>query len=148
MGRWHDAAARLREVPEADLSGLAALALVIKPGRSLESARGRLGEAEQVLAFGAEFELSADVQERLTYTTAKATFLQAKGEHAEALAAAEEAIEALDRLGWRSQAARMGLVTGIEAAFELGDLERAEQLIASIQSTSAGCRSPLLEGAG
>ncbi len=145
MGRWHDAAARLSEVPEADLSGLAALALVITRAE-LESARGRLGEAEQVLAFGAEFELSADVQERLTYAAAKATFLQAKGEHAEALAAAEEAIEALDRLGWRSQAARMGLVTGIEAAFELGDLERAEQLIASIEARPPGAVPRYLKG--
>ena len=32
----------------------------------------------------------------------------------------------------------MGLVTGIEAAFELGDLERAEQLIASIEARPPG----------
>ena len=40
----------------------------------------------------------------------------------------------------------MGLVTGIEAAFELGDLERAEQLIASIEARPPGAVPRYLKG--
>ncbi|HZC30787.1 MAG TPA: tetratricopeptide repeat protein, partial [Gaiellaceae bacterium] len=137
LGRWDDASARLDEVPTAELSGVAGIASVCLRAE-LESARGRIAEAERALAVGEQFERSPDVQERLSYEAAKAVVLQARAQPAEALAAAEKTIESLDLQGWRSPAARLGLVAAIEAALALGELERAEQLIRSIEARPPG----------
>jgi hypothetical protein len=104
----------------------------------LEVARGRIERAEWALAFAARLQHSADVQDRASYAAAKATVLRAVGRHAEALAAAEEAIAMVDILGWGSQVAKQGLVEAIEAALALGELERAETLVALIEDRPRG----------
>jgi hypothetical protein len=104
----------------------------------LEVVRGRIERAEWALAFAARLQHSADVQDRAAYATAKATVLRAAGRHAEALAAAEEAIAMVDILGWGSQVAKQGLVEAIEAALAVGELERAETLVALIEDRPRG----------
>src|SRR5262249_11817834 len=69
LGRWDAAAARFAEVPEAELDGGAAVALV-GSAAELAAARGHVEEAEHVLAIGARFEHSTDVQERSAYAAA------------------------------------------------------------------------------
>ena len=103
----------------------------------LEVARGRIERAEWALALAAQLQDSTDVQDRAGYAAAKATVLRAAGRHAEALAA-EEAIAMVDILGWGSQVAKQGLVEAIEAALALGELERAETLVALIEGRPRG----------
>ncbi len=43
-----------------------------------------------------------------------------------------------------SQAAKLGIVEAIEAALALGDTQRAEELVASIEAVAPGLRSPYL----
>ena len=137
LGRWDEAATRVAEVPEAELDGAPALVLLASVPE-LEAARGHVEEAERVLAIGARFTQSTDVQERSAYAAARAAVSRAAGSHAEALAAAEEAIAAVDLLGWGSQVTKQGLVEAIEAAFALGQVDRAETLVALIEDRPAG----------
>jgi class 3 adenylate cyclase/tetratricopeptide (TPR) repeat protein len=137
LGRWDEAVARVAEVSESELEGPGALMLVGSVPE-LEVARGRIERAEWALAFAARLQHSADVQDRAAYATAKATVLRAAGRHAEALAAAEEAIAMVDILGWGSQVAKQGLVEAIEAALAVGELERAETLVALIEDRPRG----------
>jgi tetratricopeptide (TPR) repeat protein len=128
LGRWDEAVARVAEVSESELEGPGALMLVGSMPE-LEVARGRIERAEWTLAL---------VQDRAGYAAAKATVLRAAGRHAEALAAAEEAIAMVDILGWGSQVAKQGFVEAIEAALALGELERAATLVALIEDRPRG----------
>jgi hypothetical protein len=78
------------------------------------------------------------VQERGGYAACQASVLLAEGRFGEALAAAEQALEAVAVLSWSSQPAKAGLVAGVEAALALGDLARAEALVARIDGEPAG----------
>src|SRR6266536_2962028 len=136
-GRWQEASARLTEVPVSDLQGTQMLSHVWA-FTELEVARGRVAEAEQALALGARFEESANVQERTGYASCKAVVLRAQGRYGEALAAAEDAMEAVDVLSWASQSAKMAFVLGAETALALGDLDRAEQLVSLVEAQPTG----------
>lgn len=103
-----------------------------------QEASARLAEAEEARALGTGFEDTADVQDRTGYAAQKAMVRQAQGRYGEALAAAEEALEAVEMLSWASQSAKTGVVVGVEAALALGDLERAEQLVALVEAQPAG----------
>jgi class 3 adenylate cyclase/tetratricopeptide (TPR) repeat protein len=144
-GRWEEATARLAAVPDPELSGGAAIQAIF-PLAELAAGRGRSADAEHALALGARFEGSADVQERSALAACKAIVRRAQGRYEEALAAAEEAIEAAELLGWGSQNARAGLVEGIESALALGRLDRAEQLVALIEARPAGAAPLYLRG--
>src|SRR5439155_14628817 len=144
-GRWEEASARLAEVPDSALTGGAAIQAIF-PLAELAVGRGRLADAEHALALGARFEKSADVQERSALAACKAIVRRGQGRYEEALTAAEQAIEATELLGWGSQNTRAGLVEGIEAALALGELDRAEQLVALIEARPAGAAPLYLRG--
>jgi tetratricopeptide (TPR) repeat protein len=136
-GRWEDASARLAEVPVRELRGTQ-ITSFLHTFTELATARGHVAEAEKALDRGAQFEKSADIQDRTGYAACKALVQRAQGRNGEALAAAEEAMEAVDVLSWASQPAKAGVVAAIEAALELGDLDRAEQLVALVEAQPAG----------
>jgi class 3 adenylate cyclase/tetratricopeptide (TPR) repeat protein len=137
LGRWQEASARLAEVPVADLRGTQLTAYLVA-FTELATARGRVAEAEQALALGSRFMKAADMQDRTHYAASRALVFLAQARHSEALAAAEEALEAVDVLSWASQPAGTGLVVGAGAAIALGDLDRAEQLLALVEAQPAG----------
>jgi class 3 adenylate cyclase/tetratricopeptide (TPR) repeat protein len=137
LGRWDEAFARLAEAPISELRGTNLLGYLFVIAE-LETARGRIAEAERSLMLAVQLEQSADVQHRGGYAGAKATVLQAQGRNAEALAAAGQAIKAIDVLGWAGQSAKLGLVAGIEAALALSDLQRADELVALIEAQPRG----------
>jgi hypothetical protein len=68
-----------------------------------------------------------------------------RGRHAETLAAADEALGARDQLGADAQGVKVGLVAAVEAALALGDLDRAEELVARAERLRPGQRPPLLD---
>jgi class 3 adenylate cyclase/tetratricopeptide (TPR) repeat protein len=145
IGRWKDADARLAEVTLGDLRGTQVLSYLYT-FTELETARGRVPDANAALAFGAHLETSADVQERCGYATCRATVFLAQGRFEKALAAAQEALEGIAVLSWSSQPGKAGLVTGVEAALRLGDLDRAAELIALIDAEPAGVVPMYLRG--
>jgi hypothetical protein len=52
------------------------------------------------------------------------------------------------QLGESSQAVKQSLVEAIDAALDLGDAARAEELVASIEEVPPGLRSPYLDAQG
>jgi class 3 adenylate cyclase/tetratricopeptide (TPR) repeat protein len=137
IGRWQDAMSRLAEVPLSELRGTQILSFLYT-FTEVQTARGRVADARAALASGAHLEKSVDVQNSSGYASCSAIVLQAEGRFDEALAAAEQALEAVAVLSWSSQPAKQGFVTGVEAALALGDLDRAEALIAPIDAAPAG----------
>jgi class 3 adenylate cyclase/tetratricopeptide (TPR) repeat protein len=136
-GRWQEAGVRLAEVPLSELQGTQVISFLFA-FTELEAARGRAAGAEAALALGAQFEQSADVQERAGYAACTAAVRRAQGRFGEALAAAEAALEAAVALSWGSQSAKTGFVVATEAALALGDLGQAEQLVAVVEAEPAG----------
>jgi tetratricopeptide (TPR) repeat protein len=75
---------------------------------------------------------------------AEAIAYQAEERHAEALAAGEEALAALEVLGPGSEVVKQGFTEAVEAALALGDLARAESLLAVVDRLRPGERPPYL----
>jgi tetratricopeptide (TPR) repeat protein len=65
---------------------------------------------------------------------------------AEALAAAEEALEAMRLMSTRHECIKRGFVEALEAAFALGELAKVDQLLARIDALRPGELPPFLDG--
>jgi predicted ATPase/class 3 adenylate cyclase len=99
----------------------------------------------RLLAAAADWQAtSADWQERSAHAAAKAYVLRMEGLHAEALTWAEQALEAMGMLGAVSESVKNGFGEAVEAAFALGDLDKADELIGTIESLRAGAQPPFL----
>ncbi len=121
-GEWDEALARAAEVPEhARQVGL----LVSVP--RIDTNRGSVEQTKRLLAWWADMEASADLQERAAYATALAIVLRTEGRYREALSVGERAIDAAAGLGPGNVEA---FVEAAEAAFALGELGKVEQLLA------------------
>jgi class 3 adenylate cyclase/tetratricopeptide (TPR) repeat protein len=140
MGRWDEALACLREMPEGEL-GLGSF-LVALP--ELLAARGQLDEARRLLALYGRYESSADMQERTLWRAGQSVVLRAEGKVREALAAAEEGLRAFDALGPGSAPVKVAFPQAVDASLALGDRESAEQLLDRIEALLPGQLAPSL----
>ena len=93
----------------------------------------------------AEFEHSADVQERTAYGFAKAQILLAERDFAGALKAAEAVFAERKALGVSEDAIKESFVLAVAAALELGRLDRAEELLAVVEELPPGVRTQFLD---
>jgi tetratricopeptide (TPR) repeat protein len=100
--------------------------------------RGSHEEAGRIVDAFAEFETSSDVQEQASLGCGKSSLLLARGNAADALRIAEEAFRARDALGVASEYVKFSFVLAVEAALELNDLAKAEELIASVDGLPPG----------
>ena len=142
LGLWDEAVELRKQLPEDDWSQ-ARLAFAGLPGTvvPLLVHRGQLDEAEELMAMLAELETSDDIQERSQYRSGKARLHLGRGRPTEALSAAEEALSDRDSIGISSEAIKEAFVAALEATLQLGDVEKAEELIAIIDALPPG-RSP------
>jgi predicted ATPase/class 3 adenylate cyclase len=144
LGRWEEALAiAAEEEPLAKTSSarssLTTVALVhCERGDPL---------AARALLTGNEILLSADqVQLRASYGSVETRVLLAEGRAAEALAAAARVLALRPELAITDINLKRALVEGIEAAFVLSDLDKAEQLLALPESLAPGELTPFLQG--
>jgi predicted ATPase/class 3 adenylate cyclase len=107
--------------------------------------RGRLDEAERITALLKEFLTSGDAQERTSHRCGTAALLLAQGDATGALALADEVIEASAEMGYTQEYVKESLVIALEAALQLHDLDRVEQLLAMIDGLPPGKRAQFLE---
>jgi tetratricopeptide (TPR) repeat protein len=142
LGRWDDAMAAYREIPEEVLPTGGTLLSPVSSILEIHVHRGDLAEARRLLAIYARMEDSTDVQERSGYAAAKACILNAEGRYAEAVAAGQTTIELGEMLGIDGQDAKMGFLWAIEAAVAMGDREKAAQLIDQVEAIPPGLRPP------
>ena len=90
-------------------------------------------------------ETSADVQERASYYVGQANVSRMAGDAVRALAAAEIAFEARETIGITHEAVKQSFVTAVEAALELEELDKAEELLALAESLPPGSSSQFLQ---
>ncbi len=105
--------------------------------------RGQVGEAQELLTMLAELELatSADMQEFTSHASGSARLALVTGKPDEALAFAETALGRREQIGISSETMKESLVTAVEAAFELRDLDKVGELLAIVDALPPG-RSP------
>jgi class 3 adenylate cyclase/tetratricopeptide (TPR) repeat protein len=88
---------------------------------------------------------SDDIQERSAYAVGLAFLLRADGEPTEALESALAAFEARHEAGLGSENVKEGFLEAVEAAFELSDLTRVEDLLGIVEQAPSGKRPQYLE---
>jgi len=151
-GDWDEALARADEIPhledfeateEVTQVRFAAVELLVAIPM-IHLARGHVTEADQVVRQFAAFRDSADVQERTAYAAAAGAVARRQGRLEDALASGLQAFEGRAGLGASSFYTKLGFVEAAEAAFELGELKRVENLLDIVGEFGAGDMTPFL----
>jgi tetratricopeptide (TPR) repeat protein len=141
-GRWAEAIALLNQVPEERLVESSPTFLGALPEPLV--AQGRLEEARHLLALHARHETSAAFQERESYRAAEAVVLRAEGKERQALVAAEEALTMAVGDRPADQTVKVSFPQALEAALALGDRDRAEHVLETIEALPPGILAPSL----
>lgn len=93
----------------------------------------------------AEMESSADHQERAAFHLARADILLTAGDPAHALEAAELAFAERETMGFSQEYTKQAFVTAVSAALTLGDVDRAEELLAVVEALPPGSSTQFLQ---
>jgi class 3 adenylate cyclase/tetratricopeptide (TPR) repeat protein len=139
-GNWDEALEQADEIPIAKGFAGARFAAVefLQAIPHLFVTRGEAHRAEEWLTPFEIFGRSTDLQERASYAAAQAILLRTRGQLAEALAYAEEALDARHGLGPLYPGVKMGLTEGLEASLGLGDHEKAREILSYVEELRAG----------
>jgi tetratricopeptide (TPR) repeat protein len=149
LGRWDEAVAWADEARAMEeLSSLRWSASGLLDLVPLHVRRGELEAAAVVLREQEYLKTSENDEIRILYLAGAAELLRAEGRPAEALAAAEEMLPAIDRIGLPTPTVKRALVQAIEAAFDIGNLERADELLGVVRSARPGLITPYLRAHG
>jgi tetratricopeptide (TPR) repeat protein len=146
IGRWDEALARAAEF-EASAEGIAdsqfarneLIAIV-----ELHARRGEFDEARQMLEDFAALGSSDEIQARTIHAVNTAVVSRAEGRAEEALRGAQGALEAKDALGFAHGAIKMAFIEAIEAALELGDVDKAERWVEELEAKRPQELTPFL----
>lgn len=147
LGRWEDAMVRAEEAKGAEeLASLEYSAIHLLAMTALHVHRGDLGEARLLLESMRWAESSEDRQMQAAYAIYRAEVLRAEGRPAEALAAAEEVLATRVELGigLTNSFVKTALVRAVEAALDLGTLDRADDLLGMVRAAWPGQVTPWL----
>ncbi len=145
LGRWEEAFARAAET-ENVLSVLMqehdflATHLV-----EIDCARGNVGEARKRLERTVKPRGADDMQVRTSFSLHEALVLRTEGKPRAALEAIEPVLAASDELGMTFLTVKLGFVEALEAASELGETGKVEELLGTIEALRPGERPPLLD---
>jgi class 3 adenylate cyclase/tetratricopeptide (TPR) repeat protein len=148
MGRWEEAASRVNEIlGTEDLASLGGVLVELLTFGPVLAHQDDLAGARRMLALLPAGGSSEDVQTRMVYRAQEAPVLRAEGRIQEALAAATDAWSARSELGL-TQDVKEGLVVAIEISLDLGDLDRAEELLGAVEALRPGELTPFLQANG
>jgi class 3 adenylate cyclase len=144
LGRWDEALARAAEGDELRASQAALSEAIFAAPVLCE--RGDL-EAASVLLESREWMRDAEIPELLAgFVVSEARLLRGRNRPAEALAAAERALSYRSELGIANRKTKLALVEALEAALELDDLAKADELLAIVDGLQPGQLTPVLAG--
>jgi class 3 adenylate cyclase/tetratricopeptide (TPR) repeat protein len=145
MGRWDEAVAQVEELERfADLASVQWAASAFLAAVPVYAYRGLLERTREVLQRFADQAASENLEVRTYYGYLTAELRRAEGRPAEALASVEEAVAAREELGLTHPAVKSGLVVAVDAALDLGDTARSEELLGIVQRARAGQVTPFL----
>ncbi len=150
LGQWREAVERVAEIERSeDPLSLRGATVDVLSLVQVHVYRGDLEVANEMLERASPFvESTDDVQSRSAYAHYLSLLLRAQGALGQALAAAEVAVEAGDKLGAGSPIFKLGIVDGIEAALAVGKVTRAEAFLETIEKLAPGEASPFLRAQG
>jgi tetratricopeptide (TPR) repeat protein len=144
-GGWQEALAAFAELPEEQFGTSPALSSVLSGVLEIHLHRGDLEAARALFSLFDYLEGAIDVQDRAIHSGAWAALAYAEGESTNALSAGTEAAGFAQTLGAGQQGVKQGLVWAVEAALALGERERADELLTTIEQLPPGLRPPFLE---
>ncbi len=147
LGRWDEALRRVEEAEAAE--ELAAMQWIASRAVEAVPIRVRRGDVQAArqgfdVAKGRTDAHNDDVRVRVG--AAEVELLNAEGKYAEALLLAQELLRSLPALGLPDMGIKRSLARGVEAAFELGDLESADAMLVLARGAWPGLVSPSLRG--
>jgi class 3 adenylate cyclase/tetratricopeptide (TPR) repeat protein len=140
-GRWDEAVAVFRELPDDTLRSNAYCGSVLTGVLEIFIHRGDLGAAKELLSMFAFLGEEIALQDRAIHAAARAALLYAEGLLEEATDAGADAASVTAV----AQAVKQGLVWAVEAALRRGDLTRADELLRSVEERPPGLRMPFVE---
>ncbi|HJP66639.1 MAG TPA: AAA family ATPase, partial [Actinomycetota bacterium] len=144
LGRWDDAKAAAQDVRENQgVEDLINIAVELFQEVLVDAQRGEFDGARAFLDRFASLADSEDEQSRQSYLSTLAGVLVAEGKHAEALPVAEEILERGRAVGLISNV-KDGTAYALEAAFELGEMDRVRAHISDIEAMARGEVRPYL----
>jgi class 3 adenylate cyclase/tetratricopeptide (TPR) repeat protein len=139
LGDWDDVVSREDGLPEEDWAqARIAFATFLTSIVPVRIHRGQLEEAKRSTRLFAEFEASADRQEQAQVHCAEAALFLAEGQYAASLRSAEASLETRHDMGIYYEAVKESFVIAVEAALALGDVSRAEELLAIVNTLPPG----------
>jgi tetratricopeptide (TPR) repeat protein len=107
--------------------------------------RGDVEAAREALTVFPEAGTSDDVQEKAAHALGQALLLRAEGNPREALDAATRALETREMLNIASETIKEAFLEAVEAAFDLQDLGRVEDVMAIVENEPPGKRPQYLQ---
>ena len=145
LGRWEEAYGVFAELegPElAEVGGVMHAIYVLE----IACRRGRVAEAREQLQRYPQLAVSSDdPQIRTSYALHEAMIARMEGNPRSALEMVDrELLKALEELGISFLTTKLLAVEGLEAAFELGDTAKVEELLEIVERYRPGERPPLL----
>jgi tetratricopeptide (TPR) repeat protein len=145
LGAWNEALVMRDGLPKEDwMRARIAYASMLPAAVPICVHRGRLAEANALVAGVPELEQSTDVQERCQHGVAKANILLAEGDLAGALDSAESVLAGRDAMGVSHDTVKEGFALALQAAVGLGDPQKADELLAIVEGLPQGARSQFL----
>jgi tetratricopeptide (TPR) repeat protein len=145
-GEWDEVLAMSAELPTDEWEqSRQAFSVAPMLQATIGAHRGTLDDARLMVDQFQTMEASADVQERSAYQCARAQILLAEGVFREALETAELAFNTHAELGLGSESVKEAFVIIGEAALELGDSARLEELLAKVEAFPPGRKTRFLQ---
>jgi class 3 adenylate cyclase len=141
LGEWNDAATVAESIEGRGMGPSIGLAPTIR----LFVERGEVERARSLLEAKGALRASTDLQARASSLEAEALVCRGEAKYGEAIAAAEASIALWREIGEQHYAA-LTLGEAALAAFDAGDVDRAERFLEEISAWPRIERRPLLEG--
>jgi class 3 adenylate cyclase/tetratricopeptide (TPR) repeat protein len=144
IGRWDEAQAHADEVMRVpEISSLEWTAAPLTDLMPVFLHRGRLDQAREYLQ-SLPVQGTENPETRASYGLATTRLLRAEGNAADALTAATECLGQMELFGLTHTVIKRVLVEAVEAALELGDITKAEELLGVVQRARPGQVTPYL----
>jgi ATP/maltotriose-dependent transcriptional regulator MalT len=145
LGRWDEVVAEGDEFTQEQIDAGSVVLSLLQSVVEVHLRQGDLDSARRTFAMFSRLEESTDRQDLACFFGSRSALRRAEGKLREALADADATIEAGRTLGVNQQAVKQAIVEGVEAALELGDAAKAEELLAHVESVPQGSRPPYLD---
>jgi class 3 adenylate cyclase/tetratricopeptide (TPR) repeat protein len=141
LGEWDQALEMLTTLPREKLLEIRGAFLhFLNVAPRIHTLRGDLAAARDFAEAFAEAATSDDLQESSGYSLSQAILLRAEGRPKEALERGSETLALRQEMGLAQENVKEAILESVEAAFDVGDLDRVEELVGIVAGEAPGKR--------